>query len=144
MSWYTKPRWTCWWPSACARPSSSHDHPKQLLCDWHSSPIFGHPQSLMAMAPLVTGAGLVMLEGSNSRPHIRGGSKTEAGNLFQFVCRNQLNRWQNYSACQPKIVVRGLKFGPLWQRAPQLKGMECGWYGSVCSHMASKAHKRLN
>jgi len=24
---------------------------------------------------------------------------------------------------------------------PYWGGMECGWYGSVCSHMASKAHK---
>jgi len=34
------------------------------------------------------------------------------------LCRNW--QWQNSSACQPKIVVRGLNFGSLWQRPPQL------------------------
>ena len=43
-----------------------------------------------------------------------------AGKLFRFACRNRLNQRQNSSACQPKFVVRGLKFGPLWQSAPLL------------------------
>ena len=44
-------------------------------------------------------------------------SRPGAGNLFRFACWNRLNQWQNFSACQPKFVVRGLNFGPLWQRA---------------------------
>jgi len=32
-------------------------------------------------------------------------------------------------------------WAPVAAWAPLLGSMECGWYGSVCSHMASKAHK---
>jgi len=41
-----------------------------------------------------------------------------------------------------KICGDGSEFWvPVVAWAPQLGGMECGWYDSVCSHMASKAHK---
>ena len=67
--------------------------------------------------------------------------RSGAGNLFRFACRNRLNKWQNSSACQPKFVVRGLNFGPLWQRAPSpIMGYGVRLIRIGSSHMASKAH----
>jgi len=41
-----------------------------------------------------------------------------------------------------KICGEGSEFwAPAAACLPPIGGMECGWYGSVCSHMASKAHK---
>jgi len=95
---------------------------------------------------------------SHELQHIRRFAKQQNKASRRYNVATQPFRFcgQPFSVCVPKsaksmtklfrvptkICGDGSEFWvPVAAWAPQLGGMECGWYNSVCSHRASKAHK---